>query len=186
MPSHPKTKEKTKEGKHPGGPLKCSGSSADMWDEYVGPSISAIPSQKLPLVKNILQRYRALRIENKSTDTASLASEIVKEVKDIWDKARIPTVAVNNCQRKVMGVIEKWKSFHNPGEITNEYSEQLQQLLDLAPKPRGKSTEEAQLAYLKEIMRQACRCRNMEGDRYDWEIDFEFYIDQAKVNAPNY
>ncbi len=97
-----------------------------MWDKYVGPSISAIPSQKLPLVKNILQPYQALRIDNKSTDTASLASEIVKEVKDIWDKARIPTVAVNNCQRKVMGVIEKWKSFHNnPGEITNKYREQL-------------------------------------------------------------
>ena len=43
MPSHPKTKGKPKERKPPGGPLKRSGSTADMWNEYVSPAISAIP-----------------------------------------------------------------------------------------------------------------------------------------------
>ena len=81
-----------------------------------------------------------------------------------------------NCReqlpKKSDVVIEKWISFHNPGEVANEFREHLQQLFDFAPKPHGKGTYEAQLAHLKELMTQACRCRNFEGHRYSWEIDF--------------
>ena len=155
-----------------------------MWDDIIGPSISVIPGHQLPQVRAILQRYRALRIEQPKEDTHALAIKISQEVKAIWDRARVPTVEQKNCVSRINTVIERWKSIHNPGEAVKF---EVDAFLDLAPRRRGrgKATEEAQLEHLKSIMRQASQMKRRKSDledKYDWEVDFEFYLDQAKVN----
>jgi hypothetical protein len=64
MPSHPQAKQPKGEDKtstkHLGGPFKRKGGPAEEWDEVIGPSIDSIPSTQLPVVRTVLQRYRAL------------------------------------------------------------------------------------------------------------------------------
>ena len=88
MPSHPKGKQPKKPGKHPDGPqLPRSGSQAQAWEEAIGPSIIIIPVNQLPQIKTVLQRYRALRIEQPLTKTYDLATIIAEETIMIWNRA---------------------------------------------------------------------------------------------------
>ena len=100
MPKHPKTATKGCQGL--GGPLKRTGDKACDWDSLIGPSLDSVPATQLPTVNTVLQRYRALRIEKPNESKASLATRIAGEVKDIWDRARVPTVAERNCVRKIL------------------------------------------------------------------------------------
>jgi len=185
MPSHPKcpsVDNKSKE-RHSGGPLKRTGPKAEDWDAVVGPSLGGIPSTQLPTVSTVLQRYRALRIDRPRDTSSALAKEIAVEVKVIWDRARIPTFSEHNCYRKVLDTIALWKSRHNPGELDTAFRDKLQSLMDLKPRLRGKVTDEAQLENLKSLMRQTSdtKRRMSEGKQYDWEVDYQFYLDQYKV-----
>ena len=179
--SHPNRASKGRHGS--GGPLKRTGPKADDWDMLVGPSLDSVPATQLPKVKTVLQRYRALRIQYPYEPKASVAKQIAEEVKLIWARARVPTVTAHNCALRVLDKIEYWNSHHNPGEHAEEITARLDTLLDLAPKLRGKVSEEIQLNHLKEIMRQESEVarRKSEGDQYDWEVDFQFYLDQYKV-----
>ena len=187
MPKHPKTKTvSSTRGPHPGGPLKRTGSRAEEWDTLVGPSLETIPSSQLPLCKTILQRYRGLRVENNQKPVMELAKVISIEVIAIWERARVPTVSKKNCHRKIHEFILEWKKHHNPGEVSDKFVNKLNSLMDLKPKLKGKPTEEAELKNLREIMRQNAdvkRRRTLEGgvQQYDWEADYDFYIDQFKV-----
>lgn len=179
MPSH--SKEKVNGGNSTkGGPLKRTGPKAEEWDQVVGPSLDSIPASQLPTVKTILQRYRAYRISNPSESTSSVAKIIAADVKAIWDRAKIPTIPLKNCVRKVVEKIELWKSVHNPGELSDKLNKDLHSLLDLAPKLRGKVTEEAQLEHLQSLMKQASdmKRRKTEGEILDWQVDYSFYLDQ--------
>ena len=180
MPSHPKGKQPKSQGNHPHGPLKRSGKQAQTWEDTIGPSISVLPGHQLPQIKTVLQRYRALRIELPKEKTYKLASNIAEEVTAIWTRARVPTIAAQNVTNKVVQAIEWWNSKHNTEPRCQEFA---QRLLDIAPKLRGKVSEESQLDHLKNLMRQGCAMqrRKSEGDKYDWEVDFQFYVDQAKV-----
>jgi len=198
MPSHPKTKcepDKLSQSKSRGhgGPLKRTGTRAEEWDSVIGPSLDAIPATQLPTAKTVIQRYRAHRIEQPHAPVTTLAKLITTEVKAIWDRARVPTTAEQNCVRKVQQAIELWNwssphSSHNSGEQSQERCRalgSLGSLVDLAPKLRGKVTEEANLEHLQSLMRQACdmKRRKSEGDLYDWMVDYGFYLDQYKVQC---
>jgi len=174
MPKHPKTASKGYSVS--GGPLKRTGDSACDWDSLIGPSLDSLPATQLPTVKTVLQRYRSLRIERPCESKASLAKQITGEVMDIWERARVPTMAAKNCIRKILDKIEYWYAKHNPGEHAEEIAAALGALCDLAPKIRGKASEEAQLDHLKGLMRQASdvKRRKSEGGDYDWLVDFEF------------
>ena len=87
MSSHPKEKQPKTGGKHPHGPLKGSGTQAQIWDEIIGPSISVIPGHQLPQIKTVLQRYRTLRIEQPKEKICTLASHIAEKVTAIWTRA---------------------------------------------------------------------------------------------------
>ena len=165
MPSHSKLKSEAP-SRGSGGPLKRSGAKADDWDTFIGPSLDSISPNQLPTVRTILQRYRGLRIEKPNEPLATLAKQIASEVKMIWDRARVPTIAHLSCVRKVVANIELWKSQHNPGEHSDKLNNSLVSLFDLAPKLRGKVTEKEQLDHLQNIMRQASdmRRRKTEGD----------------------
>ena len=64
MPTHSKEKQKREHesNKHPGGPLKRKGAPAEDFTDTIGPSLDSIPGSQLTLVREVLQRYRALRI----------------------------------------------------------------------------------------------------------------------------
>ena len=179
MPSHPKGKQPKKPGKHPHGPqLPRSGSQAQAWEEAIGPSISIIPVNQLPQIKTVLQRYRALRIEQPLTKTYDLATIIAEETIMIWNRARVPIISRQSLINKVVEVINWWKSQHN----TDRSLEQVDELFDIASKPRGNPSGEASIEHLKTLMRQgsSMQRRKSEGgdSEYDWEVDFKFYIDQ--------
>lgn len=89
-----------KKSQHPSGPLKRTGTQAELWDKQVGKSLDVMPATQLPIIRNVLQRYRALRIEYPLENTTTLAKIILDEVTRIWDRARVPTVAPKNCLRK--------------------------------------------------------------------------------------
>lgn len=95
MPSDPKGK--TTGGKTPATwPISRNSERSEEWIKFIGPSLNAIPSNKLPLVRTILQRYRALRITSPSEKDLELAKQIAEEVKSTWDRARIPTTEPRN------------------------------------------------------------------------------------------
>jgi len=181
MPSHPKSKTQKHSGA--GGPLKRTGPKAEYCDSVIGLSRDSIPGSQLPSVRTILQRYRALRISDPQEPTTSLAKKIASEVLLLWEKARIPTISEKNCVRKIVEKIELWRSIHNHGEVSEEMNTILASLLDLAPKLRGKASEEAQLEHLQSLMRQSrdMKRRKTEGEKYDWQVDYYFYLDQYKV-----
>ncbi len=174
MPSHPNHKTvPTGNKKYPGGPLKRKD---DNWDRIVGSSIDVIPGNQLPQVRTILQRYRALRIENTFTDTTTLAKIITQEVLPIWERAGVPTIPLKNCVPKVEQSISLYTKLHNAHEAGAKVELELNSLLDLAPKRRGKVTESAQNEFLKEIMRNN---KEKKGtDVRNWEQDYNFYLDQ--------
>lgn len=185
MPTHSHTKVSS-DSCSPGGPLKRTGSRAEEWDAIIGPSLDAIPCSQLPLAKTILQRYRALRIVNVQQPITELAKQICKEVTNIWEQARVPTAAANNCYKKIHELILEWNKQHNPGEVSDQFVEKLNSLLDLKPKLRGRTAEEDELENLRNIMRQNAEVKRrkiVEGgfEQYDWEADYNFYIDQYKV-----
>ena len=104
MPKHPHVKvtKTSNTGEHDArglshGPLKRTGCKAEEWDALIGPSLDTIPGHQLPIVRTIVQRYRALRINDSTESTSNLAKIISVEVKAIWVKACIPTVSDNNC-----------------------------------------------------------------------------------------
>ena len=179
MPKHPKSKETAEAGpsepkKHAGGPLKRKGSQAEEWDEVIGPSIDAIPAPQL-----------ALRIECPSEETLKLAKQIASEVTVIWHRARVPTAVEKNCVKQVMESINLWKSIHNPGEMASNsvFQKQLDNLLDLKPRLRGKVSEEKQLDNLRDLMRSNSekQRKTSTSEMYNWETDFNFYLDQFQV-----
>ena len=184
MPSHSKCKSAEQSHGH-GGPLKRTGAKADDWETCIGPSLESIPALQFPTVRTILQRYRSLRIEQPGAPISTLAKRIADEVKVIWDKARVPTISVKSCVRKVVSKIELWNSQHNPGEHSEGFRTELASLFDLAPKLRGSVAEDVQLDHLRDLMRQASdmQRRTTEGDQYDWQIDFDFYMDQYRVSV---
>ena len=74
--------------KHGGGPLKRTGQQADEWDECVGPSLGQLSPHRLPTKREVLQRYRALRIQLPNGSKHQLATLIAGEVFTIWANAR--------------------------------------------------------------------------------------------------
>ena len=93
-----------------GGPLKRTA------DEAIRESLLIIPANKLPLKRQVLQRYRHLRIMKSNSSVGELTDIIALEVKSIWGKAMIPTVdhadpSHKNVSRAVKEVIEEWNRF---------------------------------------------------------------------------
>ena len=182
MPSHPKSKDASKlsQDKGPKGVLKRLDDDS-RWSS-IGTAIDVIPSQ-LPTIRTILRRYRSLRIAYKRDPIISLAKIIFDEVILLWTKARVPTTSERNCKRRVTEVIEFFNSIHNKEDFEKpEVVAKMNSLFDLKPKLKGKPTEEAELENLRNIMRQTSeRKRKRENEiLYDWETDYNFYIDQFK------
>ncbi len=181
MPSHPKTKTKpsVKCPKHAGGPVRRKDEN---WENAVGPSIDAFPGTQLPKLRTVLQRYRSMRIMNPDEQCPldELAKQITAEIIPIWQRAGIPIIIEKNCLLKVKQTIQLWTSIHNSQEASDKLSEKLDCLLDLAPKLRGKVSDEDQNNHLRELMRQTSHREKSggSGSCRNWEQDFEFYLDQ--------
>ena len=81
--------------------------------------------------------------------------------------------------KRVLDSVNLYKSHHNPGELNNgETQNKLDTRLDLKPKLRGKTSEEAGLNYQRSLKESCERKRKKCQDGIcDWERDFEFYVD---------
>ena len=175
------------QSKSAGGPLKRTGKSAELWDEALGRSLDHLPSTQLPTKRSVLQKYRCLRIERPDEPTVDLASYIAAELIQIWNKARIPTVPVNGCNKRVVAAIELWYKHKNRPEkrLLDDFQKKLDQLLDLAPKPNGRGgNEKRELEFLKKLMRETGKSKKTgfcNDSDSDWEDDYDFYVDQYKV-----
>ena len=141
--------------------------------------MDAIPASQLPLRRTVLQRYRSLRIEKPLENSKILAKELSLEVEAIWNKARVPTTSHNNCVQAVCDTIKLWKDCHNPGDLT-KLKPKLDSLLDLKPKLRGRNVrEEDHLQNLRSLMKKTSEVKmKSDTEKYNWETDYEFYIDQ--------
>ena len=165
--------------------MQRTGDRALEWDKFIGPSLASFSATQLPIVRTVLQRYRGLRIDNECVPRYDLAKTIATEVMDIWEKARIPTTTPNNTIKKTLGIIDWWVTYRSAAEHEEEINLKLTSLMDLKPMLRGKVSDEGQLEHLKSLMRQTSdvRRRQTEHEQYpDWEVDYNFYIDQFKVN----
>ena len=171
---------KNKKGKRTGGPLRRTGIAAECWDEFVGESRLVIPENVLTMNKTLLQRYRALRVSNESAPTRELAKQIVNETVEVWNKARVPVRDGKTCIDCVVSLIEKWKTFSKYPKDRNhpdsdDFKQQLNELFDLAPKPRYRVSIKEQLEHVKEIMKSTGKKRTRGlAQIFDWERDFKF------------
>ena len=174
--------------KHPGGPLQRKGKSADSWNEAVGSSLEIIPQTVLPTKRTILRRYRHLRVINASASTNEMANCISNEVAQIWNQARVPCCNIELLRQKVKSVINWWnKSSKDPPakRLEPQFQETLDQLLDIAVKPKGRYNEEKGHEYLKAEMKKRGKAKatgfeNTLSDQQDWEDDMDFYVDQKQ------
>ena len=78
-------KENKSQEKHPGGPLKRHGASADSWNESLGSSLDTIPSGYLPTHRIVLRRYRYLRTNDANSPINDIIDVIVDEIFYIWN-----------------------------------------------------------------------------------------------------
>ena len=98
--------------KHAGGPLKRTGEPAAHWEEAVGPSLDVIRTAQLPLVRTVLQRYRAVDILRPLEPVSAIASSLTEEILPIWERANIPTASVKVCKRRVQDAIKLYNNKH--------------------------------------------------------------------------
>ena len=82
------------------GTIKKKSEASQELEAVVGPSLASIPGANLLLVRTVLQRYRALLVEHTFEDNVSWLKIIRNEVLAIWDRANVPTCAVQNCSNK--------------------------------------------------------------------------------------
>ena len=77
----------------------------------VGSTLEEIPKSRLPTSRQVLQRYfHQLKMGMPGFATKhSAATETVREVIEIWDKARIPTMEERNIVRKLERMVGKWE-----------------------------------------------------------------------------
>ena len=94
----------------------------------LGKAIDKLPPSQLPTTRSVLQRYRCLRIAQSDEATINLVNTITAEVKLLWDKARIPTIAPDKCSKRVMEAVELWqKERRNPEkQLMPEYQDKLE------------------------------------------------------------
>ena len=182
--------KRTSQQKSAGGPLERSGKQAEQWDNTLGRAIEQLPQSQLPTTRTVLQRYRSSRTEKPDEPTINLVTIIASEVKLLWDKARIPTLPSNGCNKRVMAAVELWMGGNRRPEkrCAPEYQAKLDQLMDLEPKTSGRGGhDERELEYLKELMRATGKQKKKDYEKKDeddedsdWETDYQFYIDQYK------
>ena len=166
--------------KHGGGPLKRTGQQADEWDECVGPSLGQLSPHRLPTKREVLQRYRALRIQLPNGSKHQLATLIAGEVFTIWANANVPSKDVKHCAECVSKVVETWTNAHRKGSrAAPDFQQELDTLLNVAPGVRGirRDSAEYETAQLKHVW-------TLMRDRKNpsWEEDYNFFVEQLKAS----
>ena len=177
--------------KHTGGPLQRTGSQSVLWDKALGPSLESLPSSQLPLVRSVLQRYRAIRIMDPNKSLAKIAVTLAHEVKNLWDKAHTPTASDRVCAKRVEDAINLWNKTHRAEtKLSADFQAKLDVLLDLKPKTAGRKgpdTKKKELNKYKSHMKKVGIKKwkaghESDSDMSDWEQDYNFYIDQSEGN----
>ena len=73
-----------------------------------------------------------------------IAGMIADEAVMIWKKARVTTVSRDDCIKRVVKTIAMWNNKNRIPEVREnlQFQGQLNKLLDLKPKPRGRGGKE--------------------------------------------
>ena len=165
--------------KHAGGPLKRLGQQADEFDEYLGSSLEQLSPTQLPTTRDVVRRYRALRIQQPLTPQRQLAKLIASEV---WSAARVPAKSLHGCTQDVLQAIQLWFNCHRKGGRADpNFQRELDALFNVMPSVRGRvdrtgcGYEDAQLEHAETLIRS----RNNPS----WEEDYAFFVDQLKINT---
>lgn len=154
----------------------------------MGPSLDVIPETQLPLVRTVLQRYRAVRIVRPLEPVPAIATTLAAEILPIWEKANIPTASVKVRVRRVQDAIKLYSSKHKHSDrMKDNFQVKLNALLDLKPKSAGrkgpnthdKETEELKKTMKVETVGKKRKAGPEEGSDEEWEQDFNFYLDQS-------
>ena len=169
-----------KKEKHPGGPLKRTGQQADEWEAYIGPSLDQLSPHRLPTKREVLQRYRALRVQLPNAPKRQLAAAIADEIVSIWANAHVPSKDAKVCTSFVCELLDMWTNSHRKGaRASPDFQQRLDTLLNVAPCVVGirhdsSAHEAAQLKHVWTVMRAS---KNPM-----WERDYNFFVEQLKVS----
>ena len=74
------------------------------WKQLVGDTqLHFFPQTKLPTNRAVMQRYHALKYQvgDSSVNTTTCAKVIFAELKQVWDKAYIPTLSDKVCEQRI-------------------------------------------------------------------------------------
>ena len=134
-----------------------------MCGTHVGGSLDQLPQTQLPQVRTALRLYRSLRTNNPDASKMELARLIANDVILLWQKARVPTAALDKCITRVQAAIDFWSNTsRNPNQReTTLFREKLDALLDLTPKPNGRGGDKKrEEEFLKNLMRSEGKQKN--------------------------
>ena len=146
---------------------KRSSEISKMYDLYVGVALEIFPSSRLPLQRTVLQRYRFFRsFSAPNSPLSEIVTTITKEVRDLWERARIPMKDYLGCWVIAKECITKWTNSRREIKMDSKFQKQLNTLLDIRP-VNCKS-----LSALKIALKSK--------DPVNWSNDYDFFKGQLQ------
>lgn len=74
----------------------------------LGSTLTELNGSKLPSIRMALGLFLHNHIEKRQT-VRQASTSTIREIATFWDKARIPTRKVQNCQTKLEKLFEEWR-----------------------------------------------------------------------------
>ncbi len=142
-------------------------------NEVLGNGAEVLSQSRLPIKKVILQRWRFLRRNSELNDPqpksdTDLASQMTREVIEVWSKANIPTQRIDKIKSKILALINIFRDmlkhcerYDIEQEPLKSYCASLENLFDISV----------------QNLHQTLRKMGSET----WAEDWEFYQNQCQV-----
>ena len=146
---------------------KRSSEISKMYDLYVGVALEMFPSSRLPLQRTVLQRYRHFRsFSAPNSSLNEIVTIITKEVRNLWERAKIPMKDYRGCWDIVKQCISNWTNSRKDIKMDSKFQTELNTLLDFRP------VNCRSLSTLKVVLKK--------NDPVNWSNDFDFMEGQLK------
>ena len=145
--------------------------------ELIGCPRDLIPTNRLPTIKVLLQRWRAYReMVGQRPSNAEIASAITNEILEIWARAKLPTIRKDHVKTAILNMylnFESQPSLKRPNRKGNDqkenvecYQNQIEHCFDIG------------VPNMEEALK-SCKSKN-------WRNYLEFYQNQLKVPQVDY
>ena len=85
--------------------------SKNKWYEIIGPSLDNFSGNCLPTNRVVMQRYKALTIENNDgrPKLSDYAETLYAEIKVIWEKTNITLMNRKTCLLRLTRLLKSWQ-----------------------------------------------------------------------------